>query len=89
MKTATEPNKHILFVLDDLANPSKYTQEKKEANRGSAYTTARDADHAADAAAYAADAAAYAADADYWLNRYFEITGEDKQTYIDALENKS
>ena len=47
----------------------------------------------ADAAAYAAVDAAYtvavyanAADnADYWLNRYFKYSGENKQDYIDEI----
>ena len=42
-------NKHILFVMDHLANPGKYTQEELEA-----------ADADADAAASAAVAAAAA-----------------------------
>ena len=93
-------NEFILFVMDDLANPSKYTQEQKEANRESAYTTSRHAANAAAAAADAADAsdaayAAYAADTaaaasdadtDYWINRYFERTGEDKQLYVNEIE---
>ncbi len=85
MKTSTEPTKHILFVMDDLANPSKYTQEQKDANAESAY-------HAAYAAAdYAAAASAtgphgYATE--YWINKYFKSTGEDKQTYINALTPK-
>ncbi len=71
MKTSTEPNKHILFVLDDLANPSKYTQEQKDANAESAAVTADEAIRAAakairatwavpDAAAVTAHATAHA-----------------------------
>jgi hypothetical protein len=43
---------------------------------------------AANAAAYAyaaADADAAARAAAYWVDRYFQITGEDKQAYIDKL----
>lgn len=56
-------------------------------------------DAAAAAAAYAASkyavfsaydsiySANYAsASAEHWLNEYFEITGENKQDYIDAIE---
>ena len=41
------------------------------------YTRAQLQDNAADADA--------AADAVYWLNKYFNITGENKQDYIDAI----
>jgi hypothetical protein len=74
-------NKHILFVIDHLANPDKYTQEELLAN----YAPTRDAYYAAAywAAYYAATYRA--SEATYWVNEYFKITGEDKQTYIDAL----
>jgi hypothetical protein len=50
-------NKHILFVMDHLANPSKYTQEELNA-------AARAADDAYTIAASYADAASYAYAAD-------------------------
>ena len=68
-------NKHILFVIDHLANPEKYTKAQLEANRRSAYD-ADDDDVAYFAAAYTAA---------HWVDEYFEVTGEDKQTYIDKL----
>jgi|ETNvirome_6_1000_1030641.scaffolds.fasta_scaffold29534_4 hypothetical protein len=44
---------------------------------------------AADAVYLAADAAAltvhYAARVEYWINKYFELTGENRQDYIDAI----
>tara|TARA_R110000851_G_scaffold326769_1_gene495728 strand:+ start:374 stop:652 length:279 start_codon:yes stop_codon:yes gene_type:complete len=89
-------NEHILFVIDHLANPDKYTQEELDANRKSAYDAADAA--VCDAAAYATRNAAYwaayyaasaasaaAYSASHWVAEYFKITGEDKQTYIDKL----
>ena len=85
-------NEHILFVIDRLANPDKYTQLELEANKQSA--RADDACWDADAADYAYWAAVVAAcgfsaaavvAASYWVDEYFVITGEDKQTYIDKL----
>ena len=89
-------NPHILFVIDHLENPSKYTQEELDANYDSAraasdtaepvYIVARAAYVVARAAYYAAYYAAepayYAA---HWIYKYFKITGEDKKTYIDKL----
>jgi hypothetical protein len=81
-------NPHILFLIDHLANPDKHSKEELEANFESAAT------YYASATYYAADAvvysAYYAADCDgsratYWVNEYFKITGENKQTYIDKL----
>jgi hypothetical protein len=88
-------NKHILFVIDHLANTGKYTQEELDANKESAsavFSAYADATaysaYSASYDAYYADNAYYAddsADASYWVDEYFKITGEDKQTYIDAL----
>ena len=83
------------MVIDHNLNPGKYTQEQLKQNADAAYDAY---DYAYDAVAFAAkfayfaahDAyanAAYAAYAnvDYWLDRYFKITGENKQDYIDAI----
>ncbi len=70
-------NKHILMVIDHQLNPDKYTQEDLDKNAASAYV--------AYDAAYDAAYAAASANATYWLNRYFELTGENKQDYIDAI----
>ena len=82
-------NNTILFVIDHQLNPDKYTQEQLKENYRAANANASDAaaaDYgAADYAAYAAD---YAASASYWLNEYFERTGENKQDYIDAIKDK-
>jgi hypothetical protein len=94
-------NPHILFVIDHLANPDKYTQEELDANYESARSAA-DAYH--DFACWAASAAddddsaywaasASAADdsaaASHWVDEHFKLTGEDKQAYIDKLRDES
>ena len=81
-----------------LLYPENYTKEQLRQNAADA-----DADTVS-AAAYAADAVNAASNADeaadawtictdhveYWLNKYFERTGENRQDYIDAIhkENK-
>jgi len=92
-------NPHILMVIDNQLNPGKYTRAQLQDNAAdadaaadyaNAYAYAYDAYDAYDAYAYAyaaaaaADAYAYAY-AVYWLNKYFNITGENKQDYIDAI----
>jgi diadenosine tetraphosphate (Ap4A) HIT family hydrolase len=74
-------NKHILLVMKWLKNPESVSQEELEENAYAAYWAAAYAYADAADAAYAADAAAAA----YWVDRYFQITGEDKQAYIDKL----
>ena len=77
-------NPHILFVIDHLANPEKYTLDELKSSRESAWA----AYHASrKSAAYAAAATVDAATATttYWINEYFNITGENKQDYIDAI----
>jgi hypothetical protein len=70
------------MVIDHQLNPDKYTKEQLKDN---AYVAANAADAAAYAAADAAYAAANAAAVTYWINEYFEFTGENKQDYIDAI----
>ena len=86
-------NKHILFVMRNLDNPELFTQEEKEVNRKSANTayaanTANTANtaYAAYAAADVADVADVYASTEWWVNEFFERSGEDKQTYIDEVE---
>jgi hypothetical protein len=84
-KESKEMNEHILLVmkyLDDKNSVSK--QELKENANAAAYAdTAANANANANAAAYAnADAVTVA---EKWINRYFDHTKEDKQTYIDAI----
>ncbi len=76
------------MVIDNQLNPGKYSQQELDKN-------CNDAAYASDAYAYAAYAASdayasYASNADvtYWLNRYFELTGENKQDYIDAINKE-
>ena len=85
------------MVIDNQMNPGKYSVDELNYNYHAAYA---DATYAADAYAreyaYAADAyareyayaVAYACDAymaDFWLYKYFNLTGENKQDYIDAI----
>ena len=75
-------NKHILLVMKWLNNPESVTQEGLLASYESAVYSA-----AYTAVYWAVYWAAYdfADDATYWVNEYFKITSEDKQTYIDKL----
>lgn len=78
-------NPHIIFVIDHQLNPEKYTKEQLEENAKAANTVWDDAETGS-TTIYAANAAADAdAKAAYWLNEYFNITGENKQDYIDAI----
>jgi hypothetical protein len=80
-------NKFILVAM----NRKNHTQEELDENYtaavavvlavAAAYTAADDATYAACAAYDAYDAAA-----EYWINRYFERTGEDKQLYVNEIE---
>jgi hypothetical protein len=78
-------NKHILFVIDHLANPGKYTQEELDTN----YYDVFDSDDNGKPwviTCFAATDAALGLNAAHWVDKYFKITGEDKQTYIDKLK---
>jgi len=80
-------NKHILLVMRWLKDKDSVSQEELEKNRREAYA-ATDANLVgAWAAAYAAASAYHVGnDANYWVNRYFEETGEDKNKYLKELE---
>jgi hypothetical protein len=88
-------NKHILLVMKWLNNPETVSQEELEANFEAAYAAYSAAAYSAAAAEFTARAAAShasashdddaATDAAFWVDEYFKVTGEDKQTYIDAL----
>ena len=90
-------NKHILFEMQNLKDPTYYTKEQREENSKSASEAYLSASTATTAGAYAAATAAYYAYyaayygansdayAEYWINKYFSHTGENKQDYIDAL----
>ena len=94
-------NPHILIVMKWLRNPDSVTQEELDANADDAYAAyaTHTTDDAYAAYAAAADCDVYIATlslgipnvAEKWVNRYFKITKENKQDYIDALtdeENK-
>ena len=86
-------NKHILVAMDH-ENLSK-EELKKNLDAAHDAAVAVRADYAATAADFAADfayfAAAAAADSDsaklkYWINNYFNVTGENREDYEKALE---
>ena len=82
-------NKHILIAMDWK---NRSLEELKE-NYSAAWDAADAAAAAADAADAAADAAAadvlWAADvvAEHWLNKYFKLTGENREEYEKALKD--
>jgi hypothetical protein len=84
-------NKHILLVMKWLKNPESVSQEELDANRESAYDANREFaydTYRSARSAYAAYWAAYwaaTASASHWVDKYFERSGENKQTYIDKL----
>ena len=91
-------NKHIYKVIKWLEDPESVSQEERDKNReeaDSAFSDAANADYAAYGsvyyASYVAAIAAAAAEnkpesATKWVNKYFEVTGESKQDYLDAIE---
>jgi len=90
-------NKEMLMVVDHEINPDKYTKEQLKDNYHSAVRNSNAANAASDcadvavAANVATEVAAYAAcscpydTVQNWVNNYFELTGENKQDYIDAI----
>ena len=90
-------NELILKAMRSLDNPKLFTTTTKEW-RQSAYSSTTVYPYATYAASQAADAVYYAdtanyADAadsidtaNYWLDRHFYKTGEDKQDYINEVE---
>jgi hypothetical protein len=89
-----ELNEFIIVVMDR----ESYTKEELKSNAAAAYSADATATaYSADATAYsaaaayavtaAADAVAYAA-ADYWVDTYLELTGENKQDYIDEIARR-
>ena len=80
-------NKHILLVLKWLADNNSVSKAELEASAAAAYATADAADYAAaDYAEDVADWSTYAADnARYWVDKFFEATGENRDDYIAEL----
>jgi len=93
-------NKHILTVMKWLDDPNSVSHGKRASSKYKAILThlAACATYAAtydEAYAHATNAASCAAkaaytdsadDAVYWVDKYFEITGEDKNKYLKELE---
>jgi hypothetical protein len=85
-------NKHIYKVIKWLEDPDSVSKEERDKNReesDSAFSAAANDISFLDAAA----AAYFAAEnnqesATKWVNKYFEITGENKQDYLDAIEEE-
>ena len=78
-------NKHILLVMKWLNNKDSVTQEELEKNKNEAYAANTHAAYEVYNAAAAADYD-YVSQAVYWLGKYFETTGEDKEEYLKELE---
>ena len=68
------------FAADAFAAAAAYNASTLAANAASALASAL-----ADADALAAYVADVVVDVEYWLNEYFERTGENKQDYIKEL----
>ena len=86
-------NKYMLLVIKWLIYPDSVTiHERTENSNAANFAYAADPDphpHPADFAVAnaAANAAVDAVDAvEIRVNEYFELTGENKQDYIDAIE---
>ena len=80
-------NKYILCAVDKSSTEEELKKNAADATYDAA--DAYDADAAAYAAVYAAAYAAYAAYGDnmeYWLGRYFDITGENIEYYLKAIK---
>jgi hypothetical protein len=76
-------NKHILLVMKWLNDKNSVSQEELEKNKCEAWTAS-----VASVATYAAynAAAAYADNAGYWVDEYFDRTGESRNEYLKELE---
>ena len=76
-------NIFILKAMRALDNPELFTKDEMWENATDAFAVAA---AAAYTAYYAADDATYAYTANYWLDRYFKETEENKQDYINEVE---
>jgi len=77
-------NKHILTVMKWLKDKDSVSQKRLEKNKNEAYAANTHAAYEVYNAAAAADYD-YVSQATYWLGKYFEITGEDKNEYLKEL----
>ena len=82
-------NKHILMVIDHQLNPDKYTQKQLEENWLTASAAAHAVTTAADEHYVTAAAASFEPTSVFWINEYFEESGENKQDYIDAINKEA
>ena len=87
-------NKHILMVQGWLLHPESYTKEQLDQNYIDAFASEATCDVACEAAWVVAceascgvscEAVYFAERTEYWLNKCFELTGENRQEYIDAI----
>jgi uncharacterized protein YpmB len=79
-------NKHILLVMKWLKNPKLITVSMLEKNMNSAYhESSGSVDSSHLEVAYHVSHAAYCSTATsavyYWVDKYFHITGENKEEY--------
>ena len=80
-------NPHILFVIDAIFNPSKYTKEQAIANAKSAVAYKDAAEYAAAASKDIAykNVQKFLSDANYLVSIYFKLSGESEKDYLDYL----
>ena len=85
-------NKAILLVMKWLNDPSSVSKEDRKASSNAnydAYLTVYNA------VSYSTYLAVYNADIDladrseFWVDKYFRVSGENKQDYIDELNKNS
>ena len=94
-------NEHILKVMVWLKNPNFYSQEVMQKNDDAAYSAAdvsyyaaADSVAAVFAAVFAANAAAAATAAraatraTYWVNKFFKLSGDDRQQYEQEVNRR-
>jgi len=97
-------NEHILMVQGFLLYPENYTKDQLKQNYRAAYAAYADDANSAYAAyaaylaaaydaylaaAYAAAFDIFTARAEYWIDSYFNETGENRQDYIDAIHKEN
>jgi len=78
-------NEHMLMVIDHQMNTGKYTQEELDKNSVDSVGT----DLYINAAATATAAANDDTPVDFWVDRYFEDSSENKQDYIDEINRRN
>jgi hypothetical protein len=82
-------NKHILLVMKWLNDKDSVSREELAKNKRGAWTDYASAGHVLTggyhAAYYATDTTAGAYAAAYWVDKYFELSGEDRAQYEREL----